>query len=178
MNHRLRSLGVIAFFALFLGLTAAPGEAITLERAVVNAQVERDGSLAVSEQITMSDVFHGGYRDIPIAKGETIDRVSVSEPSHRYSYGGSTELGSIGQPYTFATTHIGDNLRAVWHFDDPSGGPRTFTISYRFRGLAVAYDDVVDVNLNVWGDAWSAPLPSLRATLRLPKPTTSPAYRV
>jgi hypothetical protein len=42
----------------------------------------------------------------------------------------------------------------------------------------VAYDDVVDVNLNVWGDAWSAPLPSLRATLRLPKPTTSPAYRV
>ena len=31
---------------------------------------------------------------------------------------------------------------------------RTFTIRYRFTGLAVGYDDVVDVNLKVWGDEW------------------------
>ena len=132
----------------------------------------------MSEQIAISDVFHGAYRDIPIAAGQSIDQVGVSEPGHRYSYGGSTVLGSIGQPYTFATTHVGNNLRIVWHFDNPSGGQRTFTISYRFRGLAVAYDDVVDVNLNVWGSGWGESLPWLSATLRLPKPTTSPSYRV
>ena len=44
-------------------------------------------------------------------------------------------------------------MRIVWHYR-ASDERRTFTISYRFRGLAVAYDDVVDVNLRVWGDHW------------------------
>ena len=35
---------------------------------------------------------------------------------------------------------------------------RTFTIRYRFSGLAVGYDDVVDVNLKVWGDEWEQSL--------------------
>ena len=42
-------------------------------------------------------------------------------------------------------------MRIVWHFD-AAGEPHTYTVAYRFRGLAVAYDDVVDVNLKVWGD--------------------------
>ncbi len=33
----------------------------------------------------------------------------------------------------------------------------------RCRGLAVAYDDVVDVNLQVWGDEWEEPLGQLSA---------------
>ena len=36
-------------------------------------------------------------------------------------------------------------MRIVWHFQ-AAGEARTFTVAYRFRGLAVAYDDVVDVN--------------------------------
>jgi uncharacterized membrane protein len=169
-----RRIVVCAAFVVLGAALAAPAQATVLDGAVVNAQTQRDGYVLVSEQITMSDVFHGGYRDIPLAGGQSIDRVSVSEKGHPYTYGGSTVLGSVGQPGTFATTHVGNDLRVVWHFDNPGGGPRTFTISYRFRGLAVAYDDVVDVNLNVWGSAWAEPLPSLRATLRLPKPTRSP----
>ena len=46
-------------------------------------------------------------------------------------------------------------------------------------GLAVAYSDIVDVNLKVWGSNWEAPLPNLRATMILPKPTTlGPQYNV
>ena len=53
-------------------------------------------------------------------------------------------------------------MRIVWHFQ-AAGEARTFTVSYRFRGLAVAYDDVVDVNLRVWGDDWASPLGELAA---------------
>ena len=35
---------------------------------------------------------------------------------------------------------------------------RTFEIRYALRGVAVAYDDVVDVNLKVWGDEWDVGL--------------------
>ena len=45
--------------------------------------------------------------------------------------------------------------RLVLHASDQT---RAFTISYTLRGLAVAYDDVVDVNLKVWGDQWDEPL--------------------
>ncbi len=41
---------------------------------------------------------------------------------------------------------------------------------YRFRGLAMAYDDVVDVNLKVWGDEWAAPLADLTAVAHAPAP--------
>src|SRR5262249_41526179 len=36
-----------------------------------------------------------------------------------------------------------------------------FTVSYTLRGVAVAYNDVVDVDVNVWGDQWSEPLDRL-----------------
>ncbi|MGZ4359410.1 MAG: DUF2207 family protein, partial [Gaiellaceae bacterium] len=177
MSRALRLGFWLALAALF-GAAAAPARATVLHGAAVDVAVTSDGSLQVREQITMSDVFHGAYRDIPVRPNETIDRISVSEQGRRYSYGGSTELGSIGQPDTFASTRIGSGERIVWHFDNPSSGPRTFVLDYRFRGLAIAYQDVVDVNLNVWGDQWGQSLPSLRATLRLPRPTTSPSYRV
>jgi uncharacterized membrane protein len=45
---------------------------------------------------------------------------------------------------------------------------RTFTVSYRLSGLAVAYDDVVDVYWQAWGDEWEESLGSLEATMVLP----------
>jgi uncharacterized membrane protein len=45
---------------------------------------------------------------------------------------------------------------------------RTFTVSYRLNGLAVAYDDVVDVYWQAWGDEWEESLGSLEATMVLP----------
>ena len=51
-------------------------------------------------------------------------------------------------------------MRIVWYFD-ARDQTRAFTISYTLRGVAVAYDDVVDVNLKVWGDQWDEPLDRL-----------------
>ena len=53
-------------------------------------------------------------------------------------------------------------MRIVWYFN-ASDQTRAFTISYTLRGVAVAYDDVVDVNLKVWGDQWAEPLSRLVA---------------
>ena len=58
-------------------------------------------------------------------------------------------------------------MRIVWHYEAHSE-QRTFHIHYRLRGLAVAYDDVVDVNFRVWGDEWESGLARLQATLMAP----------
>ena len=60
------------------------------------------------------------------------------------------KLGSIDRSDTFNYETNDKRVRIVWHFL-AAGEPRTYTISYRFEGLTVAYDDVVDVNLKVWG---------------------------
>ena len=53
--------------------------------------------------------------------------------------------------------------RIVWHYQ-ASDELRTFDVHYRLSGVAVAYDDVVDVNLKVWGSEWKEPLGRLTAT--------------
>ena len=58
-------------------------------------------------------------------------------------------------------------MRIVWHYQAQSE-PRRFRIHYRLRGVATAYDDVVDVNLKVWGDEWEVGLGQLTATLVAP----------
>ena len=172
-----RRLGVLLAVAVaaLAWTTTAPAEFrdYLLGPAQVDVQVEPDGSLDVREAIEFSflGTFTGAYRDIPIRKGESIDRIAVSdtgpaEGTTKYRPGASAKLGSSGAPDTFGVARLKDRVRVVWHFS--SNSLRTFFISYRFRGLAVAYDDVVDVDMNVWGASWPRDLSSLTATIRLP----------
>jgi uncharacterized membrane protein len=102
----------------------------------------------------------------------------VSEGADEYIPGANTELGSFGVPGSFGVEQSSKRVRVVWHYR-AANELRTFTISYRFRGLAVAYDDVVDVNLRVWGDEWPVGLGSLSSSMTLPRPPgISPRYRV
>src|SRR5262249_19201133 len=146
-----RALVAVALAALVLPAAAS---AYSLGGARIAVRIALDGSLLVHESITIEGAYHGAYRDIPLRRGESIDRIAVSEGSTRYTRGGSTKLGSIDTPGTFNYETSSSRVRIVWHFQ-AAGEARTFTVAYRFRGLAVAYDDVVDVNLKVWGSSWA-----------------------
>jgi uncharacterized membrane protein len=167
---------------LLLGLGfpgVAGAKSFSLPQAGVAVAVQPDGSLTVQESITFAfdGPFSGAFRDIPLRQGQSIQDVFVAEGDTRYTPGASAELGSSGSPGTFGTTRIDSGLRIVWHYSALSE-VRTFTIGYRLLGVAVAYDDVVDVNLQVWGDEWEQSLGLLTATLLLPHPATGSAYRV
>ena len=153
-------------------------KSFSLPQASVAVAVEPDGSLSVEEHITFAfdGSFSGAYRDIPLRPGESIQDVFVAEEGARYSPGGSAELGSSGSPGTFGTARIDGGLRIVWHYGAFSE-VRTFTVGYRLVRVAVAYDDVVDVNLKVWGDEWEQSLGQLTAVLFLPTSATGPSYR-
>src|SRR5581483_2700221 len=179
LSHRRALLAAAASLTAAAALAAPAGAAdFTLPRADVAVTLAPDGSLLVREQLTETGFFHGMYRDIPLKRGESIDRIAVSEGGKPYARRGSTELGSIGEPATFNFVTSGKRVRVVWHFD-ASGEARTFTLSYRFRGVTKAYSDVAHMNLRVWGDQWAAGLDDLTASLRLPHPIPfGPSYRV
>ena len=109
--------------------------------------------------------------------GESIDHVRVSEGGQAYSPGASAELGSSGTPGTYGTTETDKGERIVWHYS-AADEARAFTIQYRLSGLTVAYRDVADVNLKVWGDEWKVGLGRLHAVLVLPGRASGPSYRV
>ncbi|MBD0330714.1 MAG: DUF2207 domain-containing protein, partial [Thermoleophilia bacterium] len=142
-------------------------------------RVSGDGSLEISERLTFSfsGSFQGAYREIPLRAGERLDRVAVAEGGTSYRPGAPTGLGSTGAPHTFGVARAGKGVRIVWHYR-ATDERRVFTVSYRLSGLAVAYDDVVDVNLQVWGAEWDVPLDRLRATLVLAGRTGDRRYRV
>src|SRR5262249_59058839 len=129
----------------------------------------QNGALLVDEHIeyAFSGPFSGGYREIPTRPGESVSRVSVLENGRRYVPGGCTDLGCSDREGTFGVARLDGKTRIVWHYS-ALDETRTFEIRYTLSGLAVAYDDVVDVNLNVWGDECKVGLPRLTATLAAP----------
>ena len=93
--------------------------------------------------------------------------VQVLEGGRRYRPGGCVELGCSSPAGTFGVTRLDGKTRVVWHYS-ANDEARTFEIRYALRGVAVAYGDVVDVNLQVWGDEWDEGLGRLTATLTAP----------
>ena len=142
---------------------AARAASFSLLSADVAVDVQPDGALGISErlEVAFSGDFHFGYRDIPLREGESLILPSVAERGIGYRQGTQTDLAP-GSPGTFGVTRHGSGMRVVWYFD-ARDQTRAFTISYTLREVAVAYDDVVDVNLKVWGDQWAEPLSRLVA---------------
>lgn len=165
-------LGLLTLGAILL-LFGAPGTAhaksFTLPEAVIDIKVRGNGNVAVTEHITYSfdGSFSGGYREIPHEGEEAVTNISVSEGGLTYSPGAPAELGSSGAPGTFGVAELGDRTRIVWHYEAFTE-QRTFSVSYLFPKLATAYDDVVDVALQVWGEEWGSELSRLEVNVDLP----------
>ncbi len=165
-----RKLAVVA-----AGLTATlafAGTAYARSYDLVQSDVRVQAGtpdVKVEENITVafSGAYTFGFRDIPLRDGETIDGISVAEGAREYGPGAPTALEPGGPPNTFGTERLGNKVRIVWRFQ-AADESRTFTLRYGIRGLAVAYDDVVDVNLKVWGDEWEQSLGRLTATMTGP----------
>jgi uncharacterized membrane protein len=164
---------------VLLPATPAVAKSFTLPEADVRIDVQQDGALVVTEQITFDfdGDFSGAYRDIPLGGGVTIADVSVAEGEQRYGPGACAELGCSSPPGSFGTRDLGDTLRIVWHYS-ALNERRTFTVRYLVTGQTKVYDDVAEVNWKVWGDEWSTDLETLEAGLTIPGSVGSGDVRV
>jgi uncharacterized membrane protein len=161
---------ILAGLAAALGLAGpAAARSYELVGSDVRTEIEQTGAVRVEERITVSfsGAYTFGFRDIPLRDGETIHGIAVSEGGRVYRQGAPTELEPGGPPSTYGTEQQDNGERIVWRFQ-AADESRTFTVRYSIRGLAVAYDDVVDVNLKVWGDEWEQSLGQLTATMTGP----------
>ena len=166
--RRLTRLLIVSVLVL-APATSVAAKSFWLTSADVDVVVNSDGSLMVTEIITFkfSGRYTGAYRDIPLGPGESVTVVSVADEMISYSLGGCTELGCSSPAGTYGVAQLRDFVRIGWHHSS-SDEERTFTLRYGMTGLATAYDDVVDVNLQVWGDQWAVGLDRLTAQMDVP----------
>jgi uncharacterized membrane protein len=178
---RVRLAVVLATVASLAAAAPALAKSADVVDADVQLRLARDGALLVTENLTFDydGSFEGSYRDIPLRHSEEITDVSVSVDGKKYEPGGNVILGSHDRPGVYGVTPLFDGgARVVWHYQ-ASDEQRTYTISYRVVGGAVAYDDVIDVGWAVWGDEWDFDLDHLTASLTNPAlDPANPAYRV
>ncbi|MBA2294427.1 MAG: DUF2207 domain-containing protein, partial [Actinobacteria bacterium] len=168
---RARGLALAAAAVAALSLAgAAHAETYQLVASDVQVEVRPDGSVAVDEDLTVafSGSFTYGFREIPLRSGERIDEIGVTERETAFQPGASTALEPGGPPGRYGVEDLGGRTRIVWRFESEGFQERTFRIHYRLAGLAIGYDDVVDVNLKVWGDEWEQSLGRLNSTMRGP----------
>jgi hypothetical protein len=103
-SFRLPALIVLAAVTLAFA-PAALAKTYVITAANETFQIEADGSIQATERLTFEfqGAYHGAYRLIPVAAGEMIDQVGVSDEEFPDSPTGSALLGSSGTPGTFGS---------------------------------------------------------------------------
>lgn len=164
---------------------SASAESADVVDADVALRLAPNGDLLVTETLTFDykGHFEGSYRDIVLRHGEEITLVKFAEGGLPYEPGGNTMLGSFDFPGRFGVERIpgsGDEetVRVVWHYR-ATDQTKTYELSYRVRGGAVAHDDVIDVAWEVWGSEWDFDLDHLTASFTdAALDPSDPDYRV
>lgn len=167
----LRAVVVAAIFgAIVVGVSSISSlepKHYEITDAAVDVELQRDGSLIVSERLTFdfSGRFEGAYREFPLNGGARVTEVSVAEGEKAYAPGGNTALGSSDRPGTFgARSELGSDFRIVWHYE-AQDEVRTFDVVYRVENATAVHRDSVDVTWTIWGEQWDFWLDRLEATI-------------
>lgn len=145
--------------------TADAQQRWTIESFASDITVREDGTVRVLERIRVdfgSSERHGIFRDLPLtyrtADGGThytrIDNIAVTQDT---------------QPAQMHTTSSGANMRI--RIGDPNStisGEHTYSISYTTTGVIGSFAEFDELNWNVTGTDWDAPIEAAKVTVHLP----------
>ncbi len=167
MHRRVLILAVAALVLLSLAAVPDPQRSVTYERYDVAIEIQRDGSLLVTEtyQLRFQGEFRTGFAEIPLDNVTDIVDVVVREGNRTYMEGGS----GAG---TFSLERGFDAIRVDWEYEPTDGTEtRTFAVEYRVLGGLWIYPDT---DWLAWkavpADRSGIPTEASRVTVRLPSP--------
>ncbi len=119
----------------------AEARSLQMDKLVYDAELLPDGSMLVTEHITVT--FNGTYEGyfISIPRGSTpLSDILVSENGVAYNFNPGMEYEPPG---TFLIKHESDDIIIDWSID-ATDVQRTFDVSYRVNDLVTVHDDVAD----------------------------------
>jgi uncharacterized membrane protein YgcG len=146
-----------------IGSWAQAGWEIEEFEAVI--AIERDGSIAVRETVRADFGLlekHGIFRDIPV----TYQKISGG---YTYTRVFDVEVLQDGTQAEVDVTRNDANMRLrIGEPDETISGRHEYVISYRVLGVLQAFDGFDELNWNVTGNEWEAPIIRARAIVTTP----------
>lgn len=171
----MKKIKVIVFlvFAIFFTSTVYAGTAY-VDKIVINAQVNFDGSMTVKETIVwdIEDSLNGLYRDILISgasnKLNSASAMEVSEVivnNQKYTYSANALQNGASGMYNINRINGGKQIKI---FTPSSDETKTTVITYTLKDVIVKYNDIAELYWNFIGSGWDYGIDDVYIKITLP----------
>lgn len=137
----------IAFFTTIALLVFAgnkvQAEEIKLTKDVINAEISKDSSMNVEEDLTFkfSGKYNGVYKDISYDKAEGISDITVSEISGADTTYKEVKSASNGDKGVYTIEKNSSSIR-VKIYSPSKDEAKTYRITYKISGAVKKYNDI------------------------------------
>jgi uncharacterized membrane protein YgcG len=151
---------------IFLGLFTSPLKAWVIKDYQGEIQVEKGGTLSVSETILVDfdgERHHGIYRDIPLTFHDPLGQ------RHRLKIKDVFVTDDMARPRKVKVYHRGGWLRIrIGRSNQLVSGARTYVINYKVKYALYKIEGADELYWNVIGTGWAVPIQKAEAVVILP----------
>ena len=155
---------ILRIFLFFLISIVSFAASFRIEKLDIEANLQKDGSMVVSEAVTYDiDEINGVYFDIDAKGFGELQYIQVFEDD---STGGFKEVDSSNYEVS-----VSDELYRIKLYSKNHNNRRTFKFVYKLPEAITVYDDVAQFNRKMVGKEWQQGINYITAKVIVPVPT-------
>ena len=155
---------ILRIFLFFLISIVSFAANYRIEKLDIEANLQKDGSMVVSEAVTYDiDEINGVYFDIDAKGFGELEYIQVFEDD---STGGFKEVDSSNYEVS-----VSDELYRIKLYSKNHNNRRTFKFVYKLPEAITVYDDVAQFNRKMVGQEWQQGIKYITAKVIVPVPT-------
>jgi len=152
---------ILRIFLFFLISTVSFAASFRIEKLDIEANLQKDGSMVVSEAVTYDiDEINGVYFDIDAKGFGELQYIQVFEDD---STGGFKEVDTSNYEVS-----VSDELYRIKLYSKNHNNRRTFKFVYKLPEAITVYDDVAQFNRKMVGKEWQQGINYITAKVIIP----------
>ena len=156
---------ILRIFLFFLISIVSFAASFRIEKLDIEANLQKDGSMVVSEAVTYDiDEINGVYFDIDAKGFGELQYIQVFEDD---STGGFKEVDTSNYEVS-----VSDELYRIKLYSKNHNNRRTFKFVYKLPEAITVYDDVVQFNRKMVGKEWQQGINYITAKVIIPVPVS------
>ena len=156
---------ILRIFLFFLISIVSFAASFRIEKLDIEANLQKDGSMVVSEAVTYDiDEINGVYFDIDAKGFGELQYIQVFEDD---STGGFKEVDTSNYEVS-----VSDELYRIKLYSKNHNNRRTFKFVYKLPEAITVYDDVAQFNRKMVGQEWQQGIKYITAKVIIPVPTS------
>jgi uncharacterized membrane protein len=169
LNKWIISLFSAVLLIISLG-NKVQAEEIKLTSDIINAEITKDGSMLVSEELNfkISGKYNGVYKDISFDKAEGISDITVAEYKGNSVLYKEVKSASNGNSGVYILEKKSNSVR-VKIYSPSKDEVKTFRVTYKITGAVKKYNDIGELYWKFIGKENETSIDKLQINLMLPE---------